>query len=448
MAPSPTGPLHVGTARTALFNMLFARHHGGTFILRIEDMDRSRSKPEFTEQILDGLTWLGIEWDEGPRTGGPHAPYVQSERREHYQQALERLLSSGAAVEQEGAVVFRVPPRTEPYVIHDHIRGDVHVPADQLKDFVIAKPRTSESAGTGKWDPLFHLTVVVDDAAMDITHVIRGEDHLSNTPKHLLLQQALEIRTPEYAHLPLLLDSQRHKLSKRTATIGIEMYREQGVLPEALVNFLGLLGWNPKTEKEVFTLDELSARFDLDGIQKGGAIFDVRKLAWLQREHLQRLSREDLFTRGKPYLEREGISFSSSEASDRIARGLDMWRVRGGTFSESAPVIRMIATSPEISSTDLVWKKATAEETIRALDAMIDIIDTLPPNVWKSGEVLQTAIRDQVDARGIDRATILWPTRVALSGKKESPSPGELAWALDPEETKRRLRTAHQQLNP
>jgi len=415
------------------------------FILRIEDTDRARSKPEFLEQLLNGLTWLGIGWDEGPGKDGPHAPYIQSERGEHYQQAIDRLLSSGGAVEQDGAVVFRVPPRTEPYVIHDRIRGDVHVPADQLKDFVIAKPSTAESAGAGKWDPLFHLTVVVDDAAMEITHVIRGEDHLSNTPKHLLLQEALGVRTPEYAHLPLLLDEHRHKLSKRTATTGIDAYREQGVLPEALVNFLALLGWNPKTEEEVFTMDELIARFDLDGIQKGGAVFDVRKLDWLQKEHLQRLSGADLVQRARPYLESEKIKLLSNEES--TIRGFDLWKVRGGTLRESVSFVHEFFNPPNIQPADIVWKKATQEETVKAIEAMIDIIEKLPSDAWRSGEVLQLAIRDEVDARGIDRATILWPVRVALSGKKESPSPGELAWVLGPEETKRRLQAARQQLS-
>ncbi len=428
LAPSPTGPLHVGTARTALFNLLFAKGHDGTCILRIEDTDRERSKPAYERELLEGLQWLGIVWEEGPDVGGPHAPYRQSERIPRYRAALEKLLSEGKAFLDGEAVLLRVVPET--MVVHDLIRGEVRFPAAAQSDFVIARALD---------DPLFHLAVVVDDAAMGITHVIRGEDHLSNTPRHLMLQRALGLPTPQYAHVPLLLDLDRKKLSKRTAETGLLAYREAGVLPEAMVNFLALLGWNPKTAEELFTIEDLVERFDLSGVQKGGAMFDLRKLDWLQREHLKRLSLGELAKRARAFCARAEIDVRDAT---RLERALDVWRERGGKLAEFPEAARFFFEEPQLNATDLPWRGTSSADARDALTFAAEALSTMPVSAWESREALQNAVRDAVDRVGKDRGAVLWPLRYALSGREKSPGPGEIAWVLGKEETARRIEHA------
>ena len=317
IAPSPTGPLHIGTARTALFNYLYARRTGGTFVVRMEDTDVARSTVEFEADILENLHWLGIDWVEGPDSAGgtdrgPFGPYRQMQRRERYDIAAADLLARDLAYPcfctpelldadrkameaaheapryigrcanltpeertareaegRRGAVRFRVPAGKIAW--HDLVRGEVEIDTVNIGgDFVIVR-----SDGT----PLYHFVVVVDDAAMDMTHIIRGEDHISNTPKHILLFQALGHEVPAFAHLPLILNPDRTKMSKRKSQTAISDYRAQGYVPEAMVNFLALLGWSTGTEEEILTLDELAGRFDLDHVQKGGAVFDKDRLA-------------------------------------------------------------------------------------------------------------------------------------------------------------------------
>lgn len=437
IAPSPTGPLHVGTARTALFNMLFARRHGGVFLIRIEDTDTRRSRSEYTQQLLEGLSWLGIEWEEGPEKGGPYGPYIQSERVEQHLQAIHRLLEEGKAYERDGAVVLRVPEETV-LTLHDLIRGTVTFPASELMDFIIAKPAEDKRA---HWVPLFHLAVVLDDAAMNITHIIRGEDHLSNTPKHILLQRALGLATPEYAHLPLLLDTERKKLSKRTGTTSILEYRTAGYLPSALLNFLALLGWNPKTNEEVFSLEELCARFDLPGVQKGGAVFDLKKLDWLQRQHLRRLSPAELVAAARPFLADEDC-----ENEQRVQRALLVWRERGGALRDARDAVHLFFHPPLLVREQLPWKNATEEETREALLFGEQVLQHLPDMAWETPETLQNALLDAVDRAKKDRATVLWPLRYAVSGMQKSPSPGEMCWILGKEEANARIRAARAQL--
>lgn len=436
LAPSPTGLLHVGTARTALFNFLFARHHGGKFLLRIEDTDRERSKPEYEKELLDGLQWLGVSWDEGPDVGGPHAPYRQSERTAQYRAALEQLLREGKAYErprttlgagQGGAIVLRVEPRE--VIIHDLVRGDVRFPAEEQQDFVLARELD---------DPLFHLAVVVDDAAMEITHVIRGEDHLSNTPRHILLQRALGLPMPQYAHVPLLLDAERKKLSKRTTETGLRAYRDRGYLPEAMVNFLALLGWNPKSAEEIFALTDLAKRFDLAGVQKGGAIFDLKKLDWLQRQHLQRMNVEALVERARP--------FAGNYSVRNFRNSLEVWRDHGLLLHELPDALAMEDQPPVLAREDVPWRGVSEEKTREALRFAEEMIEKLPRGAWETPKGLQTAFRDAVDAAGWDRGTVLWPVRYALSGRRESPGPGELAWVLGVEETVRRIRRGREVL--
>src|SRR6476469_1747201 len=341
IAPSPTGPLHIGTARTALFNFLHARHVGGTFVLRLEDTDVARSTVEFEKDILDGRHWLGLDWDEGPEVAGepahgPHAPYRQMERLPLYAAAAERLLADDLAypcyctpeeleADRKAQEAAKQPPRYVGRCAHltpaeraareadgrhgalrfrvgegvvafdDIVRGRVEIDVSNLGgDFVIVR-----ADGT----PLYHFTVVVDDAAMEISHVIRGEDHLSNTPKHILLFRALGHAEPAFAHLPLILNADRSKMSKRKSQTAMSDYIAEGFVREALVNYLALLGWATGTEEEVLSIDEIVERFELTDVHKGGAVFDRERLEWLNGQWIRRLDPDDLVDRLRPFVE-------------------------------------------------------------------------------------------------------------------------------------------------
>ena len=346
IAPSPTGPLHIGTARTALFNFLYARHTGGTFVLRLEDTDQARSSIAYEKDILDGLHWLGLTWDEGPEVAGegargPHAPYRQMERLPLYAAAADRLLAADMAyfcyctpeeldADRKAQEAAHLPPRyvgrcsaltaderaarlaegrrgairfrvgTGLVAFDDIVRGRVEIDVANLGgDFVIVRSDGS---------PLYHFTVVVDDAAMEISHVIRGEDHLSNTPKHILLFRALGYPEPRFAHLPLILNADRTKMSKRKSQTAVSDYIAEGFVREALVNYLALLGWSTGTEEEVLSIDEIIERFDLDAIHKGGAVFDRERLEWLNGQWIRRLEPDDLIDRLRPFVEAEHVA--------------------------------------------------------------------------------------------------------------------------------------------
>ena len=343
IAPSPTGPLHIGTARTALFNFLHARHVGGTFVLRLEDTDQARGSLAYEQDILDGLHWLGLEWDEGPEVAGdasrgPYAPYRQMQRLPLYAEAAERLLATDQAyrcyclpeqldADRKAQEAAKLPPKYVGRCAHltaderaafeaegrrgalrfrvgegvvafdDIVRGRVEIDVSNLGgDFVIVR---------GDGNPLYHFTVVVDDAAMAISHVIRGEDHLSNTPKHILLFRALGHEVPRFAHLPLILNADRTKMSKRKSQTAMRDYIDQGFIREALVNYLALLGWSTGTEEEVLSVDEIIERFDIDAIHKGGAVFDRERLEWLNGQWIRRLDPDDLIDRLRPFIEAE-----------------------------------------------------------------------------------------------------------------------------------------------
>ncbi|KKT14489.1 MAG: Glutamate-tRNA ligase [Parcubacteria group bacterium GW2011_GWC1_43_30] len=270
--PSPTGNFHVGSARTALFNFLFARKNNGKFILRIEDTDKARSKKEFEDDIFESLEWLGLKYDEF---------YRQSDRGKIYRTYIEKILDDGSIYEDEDKIIrFKNPNKKVKF--NDLVRGEIEFDTTELKDFIIAKSVD---------EPLYHLAVVIDDFESNITHVIRGEDHISNTPRQILIQEAIGAPRPIYAHLPLILAPDRSKLSKRKhgESVSLNYYRDKGYSPEAMINYLALLGWNPGTEQEIFTLDELINVFDFSRVHKGGAIFDEKKLAWVNRKHFNKL---------------------------------------------------------------------------------------------------------------------------------------------------------------
>jgi len=315
-APSPTGSIHIGTARTALFNWLYARKTGGALVLRVEDTDKERNTQEALEDLLSCMRWLGIDWDEGPEAGGPNGPYFQSQRAEIYASYLDKLRGSGRVYEKEGAQFFRLQGeryseyddyhkaevekvRSKPVVIDDLIRG--RVSRREERDFVLVR---------SNGDPSFHFVNVVDDIAMGITHVLRGEDHLSNTSKHIELYNALGVHPPIYAHMPMILKDPaqgKGKMSKRDRGALIDDYQNRDFLPEALVNFIALLGWSPKDDQEILSRRELIERFDLADLQKAGARFDEKKLSHVNFEHMKRLSPEDYYKLAYSSLSKAGL---------------------------------------------------------------------------------------------------------------------------------------------
>jgi len=333
-APSPTGFFHIGSARTALFNWLYARHHQGTFVLRIEDTDKERNTDEYLQVIYDSLKWLGMDWDEGPGVGGDFGPYKQSERAHIYKEYLQKLHDAGRTYEKDGAIFFRLEGeryteyddykkeevekvRAKPQIIDDLIRGRVERAED--RDFVIVRKNG---------EPVFHLVNVIDDITMGITHVIRGEDHLSNTSKHAELFHAFGAPLPKFAHIPLILKTKGPgKMSKRDQGALIEEYQQRQYLPEAVVNFLTLLGWNPKDDSEVMALAEIIERFDLDGVQKGNARFDEKKMSFINTEHLRRLPATEFNAMALKQLEKDGVDVSDSGYAEQVL-GLCQAKVR------------------------------------------------------------------------------------------------------------------------
>jgi glutamyl-tRNA synthetase len=457
MAPSPTGPLHIGTARTSLYNALFARHVGGTYVLRIEDTDLARSTADFERDILDNLHWLGITWDEGPQHAGgdaggedigPYAPYRQSLRMDRYAREAERLLATGAAYhcwctteeldavrreqearkeapryngrclsltdadratfEAEGrrpAVRFRVPAETIRF--DDLIRGEVEFDNGLLGDFVIVR---------GDGVPLYHFVVVIDDEQMDISHVIRGEDHLSNTPKHIALIRALGYREPVFGHIPLILNPDRSKMSKRKSQTAISDYREQGYLPEAMVNFLAFLGWSPGTEEEIFSLDELATRFEIGEVHKAGAVFDRDRLDYLNGVYIRALTDADLAARLRPLI--------PPAVSDETLAGLvPLVKERMVRLTDAVELSGFLAEPDEVVASwwavdDLLPKGRTAGETAIALGAAHVAFDGCDD--W-SADALEAAARDAAARMDWKPGDFFRPIRIAVTGKAISP---------------------------
>lgn len=432
IAPSPTGNLHVGTARTALFNELFARQHGGEFIVRSEDTDAARSRPEYEATILEGLAWLGLSWSEGPDRGGAYGPYRQSERTAIYRSVLEQLLEKGAAyqVPDSAAIKLRVQPREVQFT--DLVRGPVTVHTDTWGgDFVIA--RSLES-------PVFHFVVVVDDALMHISHVIRGEDHLTNTARHILLQEALGYERPEYAHLPLLLDEQRRKLSKRAAETNLLAYRDEGYVAAALLNYLALLGWNPKDDQEFFTHDELIERFSLDGVHKGGAIFSVTKLTAVNKHYLRQLTGVELLEAARPFMTAAGYSLDDT---DYWIRAVATEQERVGTLAELPDKLEYFRADwqPTYAPELLVWRTSTPEDTKNHLERLLTFVNALAETDFVS-KMLESRLLTWIDAEGWGRGEVLWPLRVALTGMQHSPGPFEVAALLGKSITVERIQAA------
>ena len=422
--PSPTGYFHIGSARTALFNYLFATHMGGVMSLRFEDTDKARSKKEYEDDILSGLAWLGLTYTK------PEI-FRQSERTPIYQKYLKQLLDSGAAYEAEpgtddsGKKVIRFKNPGASVTFHDLIRGDVSFETAELKDFVIARNID---------EPLYNFAVVVDDYETGVTHVMRGEDHISNTPRQILMLEALGFTRPQYAHIPLILAPDRSKMSKRHGAVSIDEYRAEGYLPQALVNYLALLGWNPGGDQELFTLPELVEKFTIEHVHKGGAIFDVEKLKWFNHEYLKRLPDEEYA--------RMLQDFTKTKVAELPVA---LIRERARTFREAAELIAsgeysFVSEEPEYKPALLIkGAKTDAATAKRHLQEVETLLVNISDDVFVS-ENIKNAVFPYATKEG--RGAVLWPLRVGLSGRERSPDPFLIASIIGKETTLRRIKAA------
>jgi glutamyl-tRNA synthetase len=424
-APSPTGYLHVGGARTALFNWLYARRHGGAFILRIEDTDVERSQTEMVTGILDGLRWLGIDWDEGPEIGGPHAPYFQSERLDRYRAAARQLLDSGQAFEDGGALRFKVPPGKTQFT--DSVHGPIEFDNEHIESFVILRSDTH---------PTYHLSVVVDDIDMAITHVVRGDDHISNTPKQVLLYNAFGRPSPSFAHVPLIMGPDKLRLSKRHGATSVTEYAKQGYIPEAMFNFLALLGWGTGSNDELFTRDELIQRFNLEGISGGNAVFNTEKLDWFNHQHLLKLDDAELIARLEgPGIGDQGSGIRDLGADARASAILALLRPRCKKLTDFADQLRPFFADPAAYDPDGVKKHLATPGSKEHIVALKDVVEKAD---WEPA-ALEKALRDLAEARTVKAAMLIHGTRLALTGRMVSPGLFEMMALIGRESVLRRL---------
>jgi glutamyl-tRNA synthetase len=437
--------LHVGGARTALFNWLYARRHGGTFILRIEDTDVERSQAEMVTGILDGLRWLGIDWDEGPEIGGPHAPYFQSERLDRYRAAAKALLESSQAFQDDGAIRFKVPPGKTQFT--DSVHGPIEFDNEHIESFVILRSDTH---------PTYHLSVVVDDIDMAITHVVRGDDHISNTPKQVLLYQAFGKTPPTFAHVPLIMGPDKQRLSKRHGATSVMEYEKQGYLPEAMFNFLALLGWGTGSNDELFTREELIQRFNLEGISGGNAVFNTDKLDWFNHQHLLRLADEELIARlkGSGIGEQgSGIGEQGSGIGDqgsgirdqglgiglagdpRASAILALLRPRCKKLTDFADQLRPFFEDPESYDPEGVKKFLSTPGTADHLRALQMVYER---SEWNEAAI-EKDLRQLADDRTVKPAVLIHGTRLALTGRMISPGLFEMVVLVGREAVVRRV---------
>ena len=426
-APSPTGYLHVGGARTALFNWLYARRHGGVFVLRIEDTDVARSSDAMVTGILDGMRWLGLDWDEGPDVGGPHAPYFQSERLDKYRSAAERLLAADRAVKDEGAIRFKVPSGHTSFT--DLVHGPIEFENEHIEPFVILR-----SDG----HPTYHLSVVVDDIDMAITHIVRGDDHISNTPKQVLLYQALEAATPQFAHVPLIMGPDKKRLSKRHGATSVMEYERQGYIPEGMANFLALLGWSPgSSDQELFSVEELTERFTLEGISGGNAVFNTEKLDWFNHQHLLRLTDAELVGRLEPELRAAGLWRPTLETSESpwLRKVLALLKPRAKKLTEYIEGLRPFLDAPIEYDQDAVGKHLSVAGLGGHVQALLAAYQTARFDETS----LEQALRQLADDRGVKAGVLIHATRIAMTGRMVSPGLFEMLVLLGRERVLARL---------
>ena len=419
-APSPTGYLHVGGARTALFDWLFARKHRGTFILRIEDTDVERSSEEMTHGILDAMTWLGLSWDEGP--------YYQSKRLDLYHAAADRLVSGGYAYHDEGAVRFRVPEG--PVTYEDAVFGEISVESDTIENFVLLRSDRH---------PTYHLSVVVDDIDMRISHVVRGADHISNTPKQILLYRALGASLPVFAHLPLILGPDKTRLSKRHGATSVTAYQEQGIVPEAMRNFLALLGWSPGNDQEMFDDEGLIQAFSLQGISKANAVFNPEKLAWFNAQYIARLPHDKLLEYLKPEYKKAELWRDSFEKEDRnwFQSLVDLYRPRAKVLQDFPRQSRMFLID-QVEFDPAAVEKFLKDENVRGyLRTLGDRLAALPEFDHHN---IESGVRGLATELGIKAGVLMNAARVALTGQTVAPGLFDVMVLLGREKTVSRLK--------
>jgi glutamyl-tRNA synthetase len=419
-APSPTGYLHVGSSRTALFNWLFARHQDGVFILRIEDTDKERSTDASIEEILESMRWLGLDWDEY---------YRQTDRTDAHLQAAQGLMDRGLVYEADGAWWFRVPTEGAT-VVHDDLLGDVSFPNDLLKDFVI---RRSDGSF------IYHFVVVVDDADMEVTHVIRGDDHLNNTPKHVLLFEALGRDVPRFVHLPMILGADRTRLSKRHGDTATLEYRDRGFLPEAMVNFLARLGWS-HGDDEVFDLQTLIDLFTIAGVNKSGAIFEDTKLMWLNQQHMKLADLDRLLGLIRPMVFELGrVTAEQWDAADpdHLGVGAHLFRDRCKTLRDLASTMELLFPVP-LTAIDEIVVSATQAPLMNAMADVLTLTEPFDP------ETIERDVRASLEASGAKLKDVALASRLAVTGRKAGPGLFDSLAAVGRELVTKRLRDAAQ----
>ena len=503
IAPSPTGLLHIGLARTALFNYLFAKKYQGSYVLRIEDTDLERSSPLFEKDIIESLKWLGIEWSEGPDISGAYGPYRQSQRTESYSKYLKQLIAedksyycfcseeeleaqrqyklsigeapcySGKCANLSKETIKKYLAEGKPSVIrfrvaskklefNDLIRGKLEFDTSLIGDFIIAKTTSI---------PLYNFAVVIDDFEMKISHVFRGEDHISNTPKQILIQESLNFPQPEYGHFPLIFGPDKTKLSKRHGAVAVSEYREAGYLPEALINFMVFLGWNPGGDREIYSIPSLIKEFSLDKVQKGGAIFNNKRLDFLNGFYIRQKSLEKLTELCLPYLIKEGlitpifkqeqyppaygameinqaycITETKEEISlDSIQKIISIYKERLKKLSDISELTDFFFKDKLEYNKDLLkWKDMTDKEIIHSFDKLEKILSKIKTENWTK-ENLEEFLMPEAEKIG-DRGKLLWPLRIILTGKEASAGPLEIAEILGREKTFKRIKEGREVL--
>ncbi|MBX6722554.1 MAG: glutamate--tRNA ligase [Dactylosporangium sp.] len=480
-APSPTGLLHIGGARTVLFNHLFARATGGALVLRVEDTDTSRSTRELAEALMDTMEWLGIRFTEGPREGGPHAPYFQSQRAGRHRERAEALLREGRAYRcwctqeelaerRQAALAAGRPPRYDgrcrdltpeeeeafraegrrpalrlrvpeegQTVVDDLVKGRVVFENGELDDFVILR---SDGSAT------YNFAAVVDDADMGITHILRADEHLSNTPKQIHVYRALGEPVPAFGHLPMVLAPDRSKLSKRHGAVSVEEFRERGFLPEAIVNYVALLGWSPGDEREIFTLAELERIFSLDRVSRTAAIYDVQKMEWLNAQHLRRLAPEEILRRAWPWLRKAGLVAGDAPPEDRSAdegllRAVELVRERIRTLADVPHALDWYLKAPESYDEAGARKHFSAPGARATLERCAELASGIEP--WDEAAI-ESAYREEAERAGLKAAALIHPTRLALTGRTVGPGLFALMALLPRDEVIDRLRRAARHL--
>ena len=479
-APSPTGFLHIGSLRTALFSYMYSKQHGGKFILRIEDTDAKREVEGAIEMIYGNLKWAGIKHDEGPDIGGPYGPYIQSQRLKIYKEYTDKLvednngyycfcseetlekmreeqidkkqipkydrrclnLSSDEVKEKlKSGAMFTLRmkiPDNRVIEIEDIVRGKISFNTNELDDQILLK-----SDGY----PTYHLAVVVDDHLMKISHVTRSEEWLSSTPKHILLYEYFGWETPKWAHFPLILNSDKTKMSKRKGDVSVEDYIKKGYLPEATINFLAFLGWNPGTEKEIYSIRELIKDFSLEKVHKSGAVFNIDKLDWLNSYYLKKMSLEELTKRIIPFLENSGFIGRNDYNIEYIKKIVSLEQPRLKKLSEIGERSSFFFKDPQYSSELLVWRDMLFKDVSSSLNVSLESLSKISGNDFNRKNLETTLLKEAERAKNKDKGRLLWPLRVALTGLEKSPSPFEVLEILGKAISLKRVETAIKKLS-